>query len=85
MRLGGGSAGLVVDRFRESMDVILKPMDGMLAGDGRLRRHGAAGRRTRVARSQSEGASVMPLRPPATGFISMGHVALRTRLPCWNT
>lgn len=32
VRLGGGSAGLVVDRFRESMDVILKPMDGMLAG-----------------------------------------------------
>jgi two-component system chemotaxis sensor kinase CheA len=32
VRIGDGSAGLVVDRFRESMDVILKPLDGMLAG-----------------------------------------------------
>jgi two-component system chemotaxis sensor kinase CheA len=32
VRLGDGSAGLVVDRFRESMDVILKPLDGMLSG-----------------------------------------------------
>lgn len=32
VRVGGAAVGLVVDRFREGMDVILKPMDGMLAG-----------------------------------------------------
>ncbi len=32
VRVGGAPAGLVVDRFREGMDVILKPMDGVLAG-----------------------------------------------------
>lgn len=31
-RVGGITAGLVVDRFREGIDVILKPMDGLLAG-----------------------------------------------------
>ena len=31
-RVGGATVGLVVDRFREGMDVILKPMDGVLAG-----------------------------------------------------
>ncbi len=32
VRVGGAPVGLVVDRFREGMDVILKPMDGVLAG-----------------------------------------------------
>jgi len=32
VRIGGMPAGLVVDRFREGMDVILKPLDGVLAG-----------------------------------------------------
>jgi two-component system chemotaxis sensor kinase CheA len=32
VRLGGTPVGLVVDAFRESMDVILKPLDGVLAG-----------------------------------------------------
>ncbi len=32
VRVGGAVIGLVVDRFREGMDVILKPMDGVLAG-----------------------------------------------------
>ena len=32
VRVGGGAIGLVVDRFREGMDVILKPMEGLLAG-----------------------------------------------------
>ena len=32
VRVGGAPLGLVVDRFREGMDVILKPMDGVLAG-----------------------------------------------------
>jgi two-component system chemotaxis sensor kinase CheA len=31
-RIGGRTVGLVVDRFREGIDVILKPMDGLLAG-----------------------------------------------------
>ena len=31
-RVGGGLVGLVVDRFREGIDVILKPLEGMLAG-----------------------------------------------------
>jgi two-component system chemotaxis sensor kinase CheA len=31
-RIGGRTIGLVVDRFREGIDVILKPMDGLLAG-----------------------------------------------------
>jgi len=31
-RVGAHTVGLVVDRFREGMDVILKPMDGLLAG-----------------------------------------------------
>lgn len=31
-RVGGAPVGLVVDNFRESMDVILKPFDGVLAG-----------------------------------------------------
>lgn len=31
-RVGGSLVGLVVDRFREGIDVILKPMDGILAG-----------------------------------------------------
>ena len=32
VRVGGAALGLVVDRFREGMDVILKPMEGVLAG-----------------------------------------------------
>jgi two-component system chemotaxis sensor kinase CheA len=32
VRLGGNPVGLVVDAFREGMDVILKPLDGVLAG-----------------------------------------------------
>jgi len=32
VRIGGRTIGLVVDRFREGIDVILKPMDGLLAG-----------------------------------------------------
>jgi len=32
VRVADVIAGLVVDRFREGMDVILKPMDGVLAG-----------------------------------------------------
>jgi two-component system, chemotaxis family, sensor kinase CheA len=32
VRVAGQLAGLVVDRFREGMDVILKPMEGVLAG-----------------------------------------------------
>ena len=31
-RVGGASVGLVVDRLREGIDVILKPMEGVLAG-----------------------------------------------------
>ncbi|MBI5112219.1 MAG: chemotaxis protein CheA [Rhodovulum sp.] len=31
-RIGGNPIGLVVDSFREGMDVILKPFDGVLAG-----------------------------------------------------
>jgi two-component system chemotaxis sensor kinase CheA len=31
-RVGGTTVGLVVDRFREGIDVILKPMEGVLAG-----------------------------------------------------
>jgi len=31
-RVGNAPVGLVVDRFREGMDVILKPLDGVLAG-----------------------------------------------------
>ena len=31
-RVGGTSVGLVVDRLREGIDVILKPMEGVLAG-----------------------------------------------------
>ncbi|EJW10869.1 Signal transduction histidine kinase CheA [Rhodovulum sp. PH10] len=31
-RIGGAPIGLVVDNFREGMDVILKPFDGVLAG-----------------------------------------------------
>jgi two-component system chemotaxis sensor kinase CheA len=31
-KVGGKTVGLVVDRFREGIDVILKPMDGLLAG-----------------------------------------------------
>jgi two-component system chemotaxis sensor kinase CheA len=31
-RIGGRTVGLVVDRFREGIDVILKPMEGLLAG-----------------------------------------------------
>jgi len=32
VRVAGATAGLVVDRFREGNDVILKPLDGILAG-----------------------------------------------------
>jgi two-component system chemotaxis sensor kinase CheA len=32
VRIGARTIGLVVDRFREGIDVILKPMDGLLAG-----------------------------------------------------
>lgn len=32
VRLGDSTVGLVVDAFRDSMDVILKPLDGALAG-----------------------------------------------------
>ena len=32
VRVGGATAGLVVDRFREGTDVVLKPLEGMLAG-----------------------------------------------------
>ncbi|MFD2235776.1 chemotaxis protein CheA, partial [Phaeospirillum tilakii] len=32
VRLGGALTGLVVDHFREGMDIILKPFDGILAG-----------------------------------------------------
>ena len=31
VRVGGAPVGLVVDRFREGMEVILKPLDGVLA------------------------------------------------------
>jgi len=31
-RVGGATVGLVVDRFREGIDVILKPLEGVLAG-----------------------------------------------------
>jgi two-component system chemotaxis sensor kinase CheA len=31
-RVGNRSVGLVIDRFREGIDVILKPLDGVLAG-----------------------------------------------------
>jgi two-component system chemotaxis sensor kinase CheA len=31
-KVGGKTVGLVVDRFREGIDVVLKPMDGVLAG-----------------------------------------------------
>lgn len=31
-RVGGGLAGVVVDRLREGIDVILKPLEGVLAG-----------------------------------------------------
>lgn len=32
VRVGGGLTGLVVDHFREGMDIILKPFDGILTG-----------------------------------------------------
>jgi two-component system chemotaxis sensor kinase CheA len=32
VRVGGNLVGLVVDHFREGMDIILKPFDGILAG-----------------------------------------------------
>lgn len=32
MRVGNALTGLVVDHFREGMDIILKPFDGILAG-----------------------------------------------------
>ncbi|MGE5476796.1 MAG: chemotaxis protein CheW [Bacteroidales bacterium] len=32
VRVGGALTGLVVDHFREGMDIILKPFDGILAG-----------------------------------------------------
>ena len=32
VRVGGAMTGLVVDHFREGMDIILKPFDGVLAG-----------------------------------------------------
>lgn len=32
VRVGGAVTGLVVDHFREGMDIILKPFDGILAG-----------------------------------------------------
>jgi two-component system chemotaxis sensor kinase CheA len=31
-RVGGGTVGLVVDRLREGIDVVLKPLEGLLAG-----------------------------------------------------
>lgn len=31
-RIGGGLAGVIVDRLREGIDVILKPLEGVLAG-----------------------------------------------------
>jgi two-component system, chemotaxis family, sensor kinase CheA len=31
-RVGGTLVGLVVDRLREGIDVVLKPLEGMLAG-----------------------------------------------------
>jgi two-component system chemotaxis sensor kinase CheA len=31
-RVGNRSVGLVIDRFREGIDVILKPLDGVLGG-----------------------------------------------------
>jgi two-component system chemotaxis sensor kinase CheA len=31
-RVGGAAVGLVVDRLREGIDVVLKPLDGILAG-----------------------------------------------------
>ena len=31
-RVGGAIVGIVVDRFREGIDVVLKPLDGVLAG-----------------------------------------------------
>jgi two-component system chemotaxis sensor kinase CheA len=31
-RIGGTVVGLVVDRLREGIDVVLKPLEGMLAG-----------------------------------------------------
>jgi two-component system, chemotaxis family, sensor kinase CheA len=31
-RVGGATVGLVVDRFREGIDVVLKPLEGLLAG-----------------------------------------------------
>jgi len=34
VRLGGNVVGLVVDQFREGMDIILKPFDGILSGIG---------------------------------------------------
>ncbi|MBF0335897.1 MAG: chemotaxis protein CheA, partial [Alphaproteobacteria bacterium] len=33
-RLNGGAAGIVIDHFKERIDIILKPLDGMLAGLG---------------------------------------------------
>jgi len=32
VRYGGSMVGLVVDHFREGMDIILKPFDGILSG-----------------------------------------------------
>ena len=32
VRIGGNVVGLVVDHFREGMDIILKPFDGILSG-----------------------------------------------------
>ena len=31
-RLNGGAVGIVIDQFKERVDIILKPLDGMLAG-----------------------------------------------------
>jgi len=31
-RVGGAIVGIVIDRFREGIDVVLKPLDGVLAG-----------------------------------------------------
>lgn len=33
-RLSGGAVGIVIDQFKERVDIILKPLDGMLAGLG---------------------------------------------------
>ena len=67
--VGGKIAALEVDAIRDRLEVVLKPMQGLLSERARLCRHDAAGRRRCPAGAGFEGDSAMSVRRHDDGTI----------------